>query len=185
LAEFAHIEIFRRGPKAWNVWRNQNPAQIPNLDDAALTLGERQLGPINGGPINLHSVHMRRAFLRCAALSGAELEAADLFGADLMYARLDGANLATANLTYAILDFADLRGAILTKTNLKGTNLRYVQNLTQAQINDSICDSATAFPVHLVHPIWTTISPQEGARYTHRNVGFMSAFNRYSRHVAN
>jgi uncharacterized protein YjbI with pentapeptide repeats len=72
-----------------------------------------------------------------------------------MYARLDGANLAGANLTYAILDFADLRDAILTKTNLKGTNLRHVQHLTQAQINDAICDRTTAFPDHLVHPLST------------------------------
>jgi len=156
LPEFAHIEIFRHGPKAWNAWRNQNPAWIPNLDDATPTLGERQLGPINGGPINLRAVHMRRAFLRCAALSGAELESADLFGADLMHARLDGANLTAAILTYAILDYADLKGAILTKTNLKGTNLRYVQNLTQEQINDSICDRTTVFPDHLAHPLWTS-----------------------------
>jgi uncharacterized protein YjbI with pentapeptide repeats len=93
-----------------------------------------------------------------------------------MYARLDGANLAAANLTYAILDFADLRSAILTKTNLKGTNLRYVQNLTQAQINDSICDNTTAFPADLVHPLSTLVLPREAARYIHRNVGFMSAF---------
>lgn len=51
-----------------------------------------------------------------------------------MHARLDGANLAAAILTYAILDYADLKGAILTKTNLKGTNLRYVQNLTQVAV---------------------------------------------------
>jgi uncharacterized protein YjbI with pentapeptide repeats len=57
-------------------------------------------------------------------------------------------------LTYAILDFADLAGAILTKTNLKGTDLRYVQNLTQSQINDSICDRTTTFPAHLVHPLF-------------------------------
>jgi uncharacterized protein YjbI with pentapeptide repeats len=151
--EFTHIEILRHGPKAWNAWRNQNPDQLPNLDDAALTLGERQWGLVNGGPINLRSVQMRRAFLRCAALSGAGLEAADLFGADLMYARLDGANLTAANLTYALLDFADLRGAVLTKTKLKGTNLRYVKNLTQAQIDDTICDDTTAFPAHLVHPL--------------------------------
>jgi pentapeptide repeat protein len=155
LAESAHLEILRHGPKAWNVWRAQNPDQIPNLDDAALTLGERQLGPINGGPINLHSAHLRWALLRCAALSNAKFEDADLFGADLTYARLDGANFKAANLSHALLDYADLRGTILTKTNLKGTNLRYVQNLTQAQIDDSFCDRTTVFPAHLVHPMST------------------------------
>ena len=155
MAESAHLEILRHGPKAWNVWRAQNPDQIPNLDDAALTLGERQLGPINGGPINLHSAHLRWALLRCAALSNAKFEDADLFGADLTYARLDGANFKAANLSHAVLDYADLRGAIFTKTNLKGTNLRYVQNLTQAQIDDSFCDRNTVFPAHLMHPMST------------------------------
>jgi hypothetical protein len=149
LSEFAHIEVLRHGPKAWNAWREQNPNQIPNLDGAALTLGERQLGPINGGPVNFHSAHLRRAFLRSATLSNAELESADLFAADLTYARLDGANFKAANLSHAVLDFADLGGAILTKTNLKGTDLRNVKNLTQAQIDDSFCDSTTVFPTHL------------------------------------
>jgi hypothetical protein len=62
-----HIEILRRGPRAWNA-----------LDDVALPLGERQLGPINGGPINLRSASMQRAFLRSATLTGADLEAVDL-----------------------------------------------------------------------------------------------------------
>jgi hypothetical protein len=72
-----------------------------------------------------------------------------LFAADLTYARLDGANFKAANLSHAVLDYADLSGAILTKTNLKGTDLRYVKNLTQAQIDDSFCDSTTVFPTHL------------------------------------
>lgn len=147
--ESAHIEVLRQGPKAWNAWREQNPDQLPNLDGAALTLGERQLGPVNGGPVNLRSAHLRRAFLRSAALSKAELEAADLFAADLSYARLDGANFEAANLSHAVLDYADLSGAMLTKTNLKGTDLRYVKNLTQAQIDDSFYDSTTVFPAHL------------------------------------
>jgi hypothetical protein len=29
----------------------------------------------------------------------------------------------------------------------------HVQNLTQSQINLSICDATTIFPAHLVHPI--------------------------------
>ena len=149
MSESAHIEVLRHGPKAWNAWREQNPDQIPNLDCAALTLGERQLGPINGGPVDLHSAQLRRAFLRSATLSKAELEFADLFAADLTFARLDGANFKAANLSHAVLDYADLSGAILTKTNLKGTDLRYVRNLTQAQIDDSFCDSTTVFPAHL------------------------------------
>jgi Pentapeptide repeats (8 copies) len=153
VSEVVHIEILRRGPRAWNAWRENNPAQNPILDYAALSLGERQLGPINGGPINLRSASLRGAVLRFATLSKANLEAADLFEADLAHARLDGANLAGANLSCTILDYADFSGAILSNANLAGTSLLHVQNLTQSQINLSLCDSATIFPTHLVHPI--------------------------------
>jgi uncharacterized protein YjbI with pentapeptide repeats len=152
LPDSDHIEILRRGPRAWNAWREANSSQIPNLDDAALTLSQRQLGPINGGPTNLRSVNMQRAFLRSASLSAADLEAADLSGADLAYARLDHANLKAANLGGAILDYADFAGAVLTDANLSGASLQHVQNLTQAQINDSICNAATILPAHLEHP---------------------------------
>ena len=150
MTEVVHIEILRRG---WNAWREDNPSQNPILDYAALSLGERQFGPINGGPINLRSAWLRGAVLRFATLSRANLEAADLFEADLAHARLDGANFAGANLSCTILDYADLRDALLSNANLAGTSLLHVQNLTQSQINLSLCDSATIFPTHLVHPI--------------------------------
>jgi hypothetical protein len=152
LAGSEHIEILRRGPKAWNAWREENPSLVPNLDDAAPTLGERQLGPINGGPVNLRLARMQRAFLRFATLSAANLEAADMSAADLAYARLDRANLKAANLSYAVLDYADFNGADLAEANFSGATLRHVQNLTQAQMKHSICDAATILPEHLEHP---------------------------------
>lgn len=155
LAESEHIEILRRGPRAWNAWREENSSQVPNLDDAALGLSERQLGPINGGPINLRAARMQRAFLRSATLSGANLEAADLSDVDLAYARLDGANLKGANLSGAVLDYADFQGAELTDANLSGASLQHVQNLSQDQIKHSICDGATVLPPHLVRPTST------------------------------
>ena len=153
MAESTHIEILRRGPRAWNAWREESPSQNPNLDYATLSLGERQFGPINGGPINLHSASMRGAVLRFATLSRANLEGADLFEADLAHARLDGANLASTNLSCTILDYADFSGAVLSNANLAGASLLHVQNLTQSQINLSTCDATTIFPAHLVHPI--------------------------------
>ncbi len=96
---------------------------------------------------------MRGAVLRFANLSRANLEGADLFEADLAQARLDGANLEGANLSCTILDYADFSGAVLTNANLTGASLLHVQNLTQSQINLSICDATTIFPAHLVHPI--------------------------------
>jgi uncharacterized protein YjbI with pentapeptide repeats len=90
--------------------------------------------------------------LRSASLSAANLEAADLSGADLAYARLDQANLKAANLSGAILDYADFSGAMLTDANLSAASLQHVRNLTQAQINETICNAATILPADLEHP---------------------------------
>jgi Pentapeptide repeats (8 copies) len=136
VADSTHIEILRRGPRAWNAWRRDDPSHIPNLDDAALGLSERQLGPINGGPINLRSACMQRAFFRSANLSAGDLESADLSEANLAYARLDRANLKVANLQGAVLDYADFNGAVLM----------------EAQLNDSTCDAATILPPYLEKP---------------------------------
>lgn len=151
-ADSEHIEILRRGPRAWNAWREQHPSQVPNLDNTTLTLGERQLGPVNGGPINLRAARMQRAFLRSATLLAADLEAADLSEADLAYARLERANLKAANLSGALLDYADFAGAVLTDANLSGASLRHAQNLTQAQISHSVCNADTILPDHLQNP---------------------------------
>jgi len=155
LSDPVHMEILRQGPRAWNAWRLENPDQIPDFDDAAFSLGERQLGPAHGGPVNLRGAQIRRAFLRTACLTGADLEGADLSDSNLAAARLDHANLTGARLAYAVLDHANFAGAILAGANLVGASLRGAQGLTQAQINGATCDLTTNFPEHLVHPIST------------------------------
>jgi uncharacterized protein YjbI with pentapeptide repeats len=119
------VEILRSGPRAWNAWRENNPSTVPDLTGIALSLSERQMGPINGGPINLKSARLQGAFLRFATLSTADLEAADMSDADFMHARFDRANLSAANLSNARLDHADLGGATLTKVNLCGASLQH------------------------------------------------------------
>ena len=147
-----HIEILRRGPKLWNAWREQHPSEIPDLNEAALSPTERQMGSVNGGPVNLRAARMQNASLRYATLTGAELEFADLSGADLAYARLNNANLKAANLSFAVLDHADLADADLTDANLSGASLRHAQNLNQSQIEHSITDANTILPPHLDRP---------------------------------
>jgi uncharacterized protein YjbI with pentapeptide repeats len=95
---------------------------------------------------------LQDAFLRFAALSEADLEAADLTSADLVHARLDRANLRAANLSNAILDHADFAGANLSRANLSGASLDHAQNLTQAQIRESLGDELTILPSHLQAP---------------------------------
>ena len=147
-----HVEILRRGPRAWNAWRTDNPAAPANLNGITLKLGERQLGPINGGPINLRGAHLRAAKLRYASLLSANLEGAELADADLTHARLDGANLAGADLSNAALDHADLHAANLSGANLSGASLLEVRNLSQKQLDDSLGDGTTLLPPRLARP---------------------------------
>jgi Pentapeptide repeats (8 copies) len=154
-ADSQHLELLRRGPRPWNEWRAENPSIIPNLVGVTLSIGDRQLGPINGGPINLAYARLRHAFLRFATLTEAGLEGADLSDTDLRDARLESADLSGADLSDALLDRADFAGAKLTGTNLCGASLLDVRNLTQEQLYEAEGDAFTVLPGHLSRPtLW-------------------------------
>ena len=137
----SHVEILRRGPAAWNRWRDNNQSTIPDLNGLGLRPGEREMGPNHGGPINLNSALLQEASLRSACLSAADLERADLSGADLCHGRLNQANLGAADLRDARLDHADLTGAILNEAKLHGARLRSV-NLTDADLKGADLSAA-------------------------------------------
>jgi len=147
-----HVETLRRGPRSWNQWRAQNPSLTPNLTGIALSVAERQMGPISGGPINFSFTRLRQASLRFATLTGANFEMADLSEADLSDARLEGANLSGADLSEALLERANFAGARLGGANLSGANLTGARSLTQAQIDDALGDALTVLPEHLSRP---------------------------------
>lgn len=114
-----HLEILKKGVPAWNRWRDENPAVIPDLQDANLEGPEY---PVMN-KINLSRADMTRAFAQFryfsdADLRGARLVEARLWGANLSYSRLEGADLTRACLRQAFLDHADLRHAELTMTDL-------------------------------------------------------------------
>jgi Pentapeptide repeats (8 copies) len=165
------VELLRRGPKAWNAWRENGAPLVPKLTGVALKIGEQQMGPMNGGPINLAYAELRGAFLRFANLSRANLEAADLSGADLAYARLDYANLCYADLSNAILDHADFAGAKLLKADLCGANLQMARDLTERQLYGTIGNAATILPPHLERPSsWMgTTAQSDGVPRSHKS----------------
>jgi Pentapeptide repeats (8 copies) len=164
-ADSQHIELLRRGPRPWNEWRAQNPDVLPNLVGISLSIGDRQLGPINGGPINLAFARLRHAFLRFATLTAANLEGADLADTDLKDARLERANLSGADLSDAALDRADFAGANLAGANLCGASLLEARNLTQEQLHEAEGDGFTRLPEHLARPqLWAMSQVVDGAR---------------------
>jgi hypothetical protein len=155
-ADSEHIELLRRGPRPWNEWRSENPSILPNLVGISLSIGDRQLGPINGGPINLAYARLRHAVLRFATLTAADLGGADLADTDLRDARLEGANLVGADLSDALLDRADFAGANLSGANLCGASLADARNLTKAQLHEAEGDARTVLPADVERPlIWT------------------------------
>ncbi len=163
-ADSEHIEILRRGPRPWNEWRSERPEIVPNLVGISLSIGDRQLGPINGGPINLSHARLRHAVLRFATLTGANLAGADLADTDLRDARLEGANLTGADLSDALLDRADLAGASLSGANLCGASLLEARNLTQEQLHEAEGDVHTVLPSHLQRPLVWTVAQVVGGR---------------------
>lgn len=111
---------------------------------------------------NLAGADLEDASFRGAYLGQADLRQAYLSRAQLQYANLQGADLTGANLSGAYLESAvmycyathrhdpdqeqktqctNLKDAIMLGTRLKGADLRYVKNLTQAQL-DGACGEA-------------------------------------------
>lgn len=99
----------------------------------------------------------RHAVLQAAQLSEADLGVAQLRHADLRMANLEeaslrGADLSGARLSGAKLAGADLTGAILMGCDLTATDLSKAKNLTQAQVERTLCDLGTRLPPGLSRP---------------------------------
>jgi uncharacterized protein YjbI with pentapeptide repeats len=123
-----HVELLKRGAKAWNEERPHSPdlsgAELRGLDISEAQLGRADLGDRQVLEANLRDVDLSQArlvgtYLRRADLGGANLQGANLRGADLI-----GANLSRANLEGATLDRAHLTGAHFHDANLNRASLR-------------------------------------------------------------
>ena len=139
MANEEQLSILKQGSEAWNKWREENPDQLIDLEDARLY-----------GQILSHA-NFRESNLRRADLSGAKLDntnfyladlrQANLAEADLTWANLAGAKLNEAILYQAILNRADVREADLTKANLSSADLREAL-LYQTNFHQAVLDHA-------------------------------------------
>ena len=122
MANDEHLGLLRQGTAAWNEWRERNPDQKPDLNEAIL------------------SAVVKGATLRKADQPGADLSWANLAGVDLRAAHLAGTNLCGADLRAANLRGADLRWARLgwafSREGRGGWNLR-VTDLSEADLSMS------------------------------------------------
>lgn len=121
MADEGHLAILKKGVKAWNRWRDENPSVRPDLSKVHLIGVELREADLRGA--NLCWTHMVGANLRNADLDGAILIMADLDGSDLNGVNLRRAVLHGAALQHANLRTADLSGAILSDADLRYANL--------------------------------------------------------------
>jgi uncharacterized protein YjbI with pentapeptide repeats len=124
-----HLEILKRGPQAWNAWREQNPRIVPDLIGAVLRDAELAGVDLHGALLlkadfsnaNLEGARLDRTILGSANLAGATLAGASFNKAELHKTVLEGADLSGANLDQALCFEADFRRAQLAMASLAKT----------------------------------------------------------------
>lgn len=112
MANPEHLEIIRKGVKAWNDWRNKYPGIQADLSGA-----------------HLHGADLTRANLIGANLSDGYFNSAEFESAILMRANFNGAHLLFANFRFAQLNDvnfngADLGGAQLMNVKVSGATFQ-------------------------------------------------------------
>ncbi|HEX8068475.1 MAG TPA: toll/interleukin-1 receptor domain-containing protein [Pyrinomonadaceae bacterium] len=154
MANYEHLEILRRGIKAWNKWREKNPDIQPDLSMA--NLSRRRLAKLN---IDRRGIGINEWI----DFNNVDLQGANLSETTLVLANLSRANLAKANLTRADLGHANLRNAnlseaILFKTvlswaNLSNANLRKAR-LTSAVFNETVLAGVDFSLAHMARTVF-------------------------------
>ena len=121
MANKKHLEILKKGVKAWNEWRMNYPDIKPDLSKFNLRSANffgADLRDANLFGVDFRRANLRRANLNKAYLGGANLIKADLSKADLRSANFSGADLFGANLSGADLSGANIGGADFSEANI-------------------------------------------------------------------
>jgi hypothetical protein len=140
MSQIDYHSILKQGVDAWNQWRRDNPAVLPNLRGASFSY-QNLVG------VNLNSANLDHASFMDSILDGANLGHTNLFAAHFMRASLVGANIQDANLS-----FSQLQGANLQASRLWGTNF-YGSVLTGANFTDANIVQASFTDVDLSEAI--------------------------------
>lgn len=126
--------------------RDLRYADLRSADLRRADLSESNLRRARADNVNAEQSIWRNAYLTGATLSGAILAGSDLRKIHAYRVDLSGADLEGADLRRASLSHANLRGAKLSGTRLQGTYLRFVDGLTQTQLDTACGDENTRLP---------------------------------------
>jgi hypothetical protein len=160
MANREHVKYLRKGVKAWNQWREENPDAEPDLEGVNLEgmdLEGVDLQKVCLARANLKWANLREAYLVKGDLTKVDLRMANLERADLRMANLEG-----ADLRGAILVWADFKGASLVSTNLSKTNM------TGAKLYETARDGWIIESILCKYVFWD----REGEKCTPSNMDF-------------
>jgi hypothetical protein len=143
MANPEHLEILKRGVKAWNQWREGN-GTIPDLTNASLGGTESPIYLIRDEDILVNEQTIESFFqganFRHAKMNGTNFKWSWLVFAKFIDANLEGAvftkaELSGADFRNARLAGADLSGTMLTGVNFKDVDMRGA-NFGNAELNN-------------------------------------------------
>ena len=145
MANPEHLAILKQGVKAWNSWRQLQPAIRPDLSHSDL-VGGLLLG------FDLHNATLEHSDFTRAIIVRANLTNANIGGGNFRLANLSDARLVAANLINADFHKADLSGADLSSANLAGSILERTV-LFEANFDCAIFGTTVFSNVDLSTPI--------------------------------
>jgi hypothetical protein len=136
MANEEHLQTFKRGVGAWNLWRRANPHVEPDLTRADLRdwwdlaySAEDATTNFDLSGATLEGANFTRADLGGTNFRNANLTSANFSGAYLEDVALNRANLELADLSSAHLDLADLSSCRMNQTRMGNVDLSGVLGL--------------------------------------------------------
>jgi hypothetical protein len=176
MANPEHLEILKRGVKAWNKWREKSQLLNPDLSDANLDDLELAFGDFSA--TNFAGASLCKSTFQEAKLDGADLNNADLSGVDFTLTNITGAEVAGANFNEAYM-----YGTVIGDVDLsEAKNLESVKHVAPSTIGiDTIYRSGGNIPEKFLRGCGV---PEDFITYLRSLVGkpieFYSCFISYS-----
>ncbi len=160
-----HVEMFKKGPQAWNAWRDENPDVRPDLSDIDFekdvhtyesTYDMPEFTGYNLSYMNLNRITARNSyFIRCF-LAGSDLHFSDICFSFFQNCSFEGASLAVTKIGSAEFHECDFTNADLSycsaeETNFSGSKFISTKlsnmSLVKTDFTDTVIDEARVYGV--------------------------------------
>lgn len=165
MAVAEHVEMFKKGPQAWNAWRDENPDVRPDLSDIDFekdvhtyesTYDMPEFTGYNLSYMNLNRITARNSyFIRCF-LAGSDLHFSDICFSFFQNCSFEGASLAVTKIGSAEFHECDFTNADLSycsaeETNFSGSKFISTKlsnmSLVKTDFTDTVIDEARVYGV--------------------------------------